>query len=868
MTEVSTEVVETPTEKEETEAPCEVEETETLTEELDALEENEISPYMMDSVPFLDVDQLHEEGINGQGIKVGVLDTGIDYNHPDLTAVYKGFRAENGDATHQDMNSVKGWDFVDNDADPMETTYTDWQESGQPEHASNGSSYYTSHGTHVSGTIAGQQNSQNDNAILGVAPEVDLYVYRVLGPYGSGATSGIVAAIEKSVTDGMDVINMSLGSSSLNDPFNPLVDAVNNATLAGVIPVISSGNSGPEAGTIGSPGTAQLPITVGASTVDFDYATYDLSVGEQTINASVMAIDLGSSINNLSGEFEMVYCGLGSEEEFEEKDLTGKVAVIDRGVHTFVSKIENAKNAGASLVIMINNVEGSLPYLGELVGVHTLALSLDEGNLLKEHLDEKIKLTPAESITEKGDKLTDFSSVGPVKTTSEIRPDVVAPGSQVFSTVPEYINHPTEGDNYEIAYQRMSGTSMAAPHVTGIVALILQANPEYTPSDVKAALMNTAEIITPTEGEAYSVHQIGAGRVNPYAAVYEEVSFTANYTSVAGANYAEIDNTTSMLSFGKVYNTSEGLINETIPVKVTNNSDSTKTYNVVVNYTNTDRALSAKDNGVNVKVVNQITVPAHGNQTFDAIIEIPSNATYGNYEGYIYFTEVGNEANDYQMPFSATFSKEGIVALDYPEMSGGFAKGLTAFNTSSLLNKHANTYFTGVDIAFSLTVSEPISTVSTYVKDQDGTIIGSGGSQDGSWIPENEAAMITDMVPGGRVYKIVDGQVSHEQIPLKQGVYDLEVVIKTTTGKEFKESLPMAIINDTNTDKVTFNLNGQPVSEGIIEVKDSLYSSENWYDGLAHEAIWVRANVYNGIVNQLKEKGSIKRKRFGLFKTI
>lgn len=116
---------------------------------------------MADSVPYLGIDNLHEEGITGKGIKVGVLDTGIDYNHPDLTGAYKGYRAHAGEDPKQvDPTTVKGWDFVDNDADPMETTYKDWEDSGYKEQGVLAEDYYTSHGTHVSGTIAGQ--AKND----------------------------------------------------------------------------------------------------------------------------------------------------------------------------------------------------------------------------------------------------------------------------------------------------------------------------------------------------------------------------------------------------------------------------------------------------------------------------------------------------------------------------------------------------------------------------------------------------------------------------------------------------------------------------------------------------------------------------------
>lgn len=120
-------------------------------------------------------------------------------------------------STTIDRTTVKGWDFVDNDADPMETTYQDWLNSGSPNYGEQ--TYYTYHGTHVAGTIAAQGENPVDNPALGVAPDVDLYGYRVLGPYGQGYSSSIIGGIDKAVQDGMDVINLSLGVA-LNDQIN------------------------------------------------------------------------------------------------------------------------------------------------------------------------------------------------------------------------------------------------------------------------------------------------------------------------------------------------------------------------------------------------------------------------------------------------------------------------------------------------------------------------------------------------------------------------------------------------------------------------------------------------------------------------
>ncbi|APO47039.1 hypothetical protein BS614_25305 [Paenibacillus xylanexedens] len=224
-------------------------------------------------MPYLGIDKLHEEGITGKGIKVGVLDTGIDYNHPDLTGAYKGYRAHAGEDPKQvDPTTVKGWDFVDNDADPMETTYKDWENSGYKEQGVLAEAYYTSHGTHVSGTIAGQAKNDVGYAVKGVAPDVDLYVYRVLGPGGSGEMSGIIAGIDKAIEDELDVINLSLGAAT-NDPLDPSSIALNNAMLQGVVSMVAAGNDGPNEGTLGTPGASALAITIGASDVPLTIPT-------------------------------------------------------------------------------------------------------------------------------------------------------------------------------------------------------------------------------------------------------------------------------------------------------------------------------------------------------------------------------------------------------------------------------------------------------------------------------------------------------------------------------------------------------------------------------------------------------------------
>jgi subtilisin family serine protease len=301
---------------------------------------------MADERSFLKVDQLHQEGYTGKGVKVAVLDTGIDYNHPDLKDAYKG-----------------GYDFVNNDNDPMETTYADWINAGKPGNVAN---YVTEHGTHVAGTIAGQGKNSSENATKGIAPDAQIYAYRVLGPGGSGATEGIIAAIDQAVADGMDVMNLSLGAN-INDPMIAESIAINNAVLSGVTAVVAAGNAGNKMYTLGSPGTASLALTVGASSVPITTLGAKGSIDNVSADLLLMAKGNTDNILTLKGQTNTIVDG-GLGDNYTGKDIKGKIVLISRGVYTMDSKIAYAKAQGAAAVLMYNDnvAEGHIPaYFGE-----------------------------------------------------------------------------------------------------------------------------------------------------------------------------------------------------------------------------------------------------------------------------------------------------------------------------------------------------------------------------------------------------------------------------------------------------------------------------------------------------------------------
>lgn len=568
------------------------------------VESTNSSTINQDSLEQIGVNKLHKEGITGKGIKVGVIETGIDYNHPDLKDVFVG-----------------GYDFVNKDSDPMETTYDDWKKSGMKEfNPLTKASYYSSHGTHVSGIIAGTGKNSSDFAIEGVAPQVQLYGYKVLGPYGQGFGQDIMAGIDQAVKDKMDVINLSLGGD-VSDPLNPMSVAINNATLAGTVCVVAAGNAGAMY-TIGNPASSALGITVGASSSPVTVETSNgvVNSANQTVNLNdmrLMALDFGTDLNSLKGQnLEIVYVQKGKFNDLLGKNVKDKVVLIERGDNTLNEKITNAKAFGAKAVIMFNNIpnETYIPYYFgySFDWIPTFNILNEQGTKLVDMLKNgpvAVSFNQFGQMQMEGDQLADFSSRGPGRKYYDIKPEVTAPGVGVFSSVPAYMNGYGHREDYGHAYARYSGTSMASPHVAGAAALILQSHPEYTPEDVKLALMNTADELK----KSYSVFEVGAGRIDPYEAVHSTVKVGVNdeIATVENGQKVLIPATEGDLSYGAVTE-NEKAYKDKKSIEITNKSDIEKTFDVKFKF-NTVASISqdAEKNGVSFDIPSEINVKAN-----------------------------------------------------------------------------------------------------------------------------------------------------------------------------------------------------------------------------------------------------------------
>ncbi|RCX20700.1 minor extracellular serine protease Vpr [Fontibacillus phaseoli] len=583
------------------------------------------------SVPFIGSDAFWDAGVKGSGIHVGVIDTGAANDHPDLEgAIPDGYW---------------GYDFVNDDEEPYETTKEDFLKAralnpNTPEVSAAGKPYWTSHGSHVSGIVAGRGAGADGKAgIEGVAPEAQIFAYKVLGPYGSGSTEDVIAGIERAVADGMDVVNLSLGSETNNERSADSV-AINNAVQAGVIAVVSSGNSGPNAETVTDPGSAELAITVGASKPPLN--TPILKVSGLSDEFFMETFDKSEGIENLTESYGLVDVGLGKKSAYDGKDLTGKIAFIKRGEISFVEKAENAIQSGAIAALIYNNFPEALESgtLGNAnVTIPIYAISGAYGERVKAELAANPSLSVSFGSTIEEDIMAGFSSRGPALPSGAIKPDISAPGISILSSVPEY----------EGWYKAQNGTSMAAPHIAGAAALLKQKYPDLSQYELKALLMNNTVKLNDRTGNRYTHMDQGAGRV-ALEKVLEAKAVAMTEESTVFVDNGELETYyTGSLSFGQV-NYGTNAERKVIVKDIVGESSS---YSVEARWYGDAPIEAVPSDGI-------ISVPAGGEQDLTVTLEVPNNTDKSYYEGELILTETAS-GHVIQMPISVHVGEYDVI---------------------------------------------------------------------------------------------------------------------------------------------------------------------------------------------------------------
>ncbi|MBN9658542.1 MAG: S8 family serine peptidase [Acidobacteria bacterium] len=491
------------------------------------------------------------ESTAGAGMKIGIIDTGIELTHPafqDSSLVVPD--------SYPRADTVFNLSYTNNKV-IVARSYVDLLQYRDVDYSP---SDHVGHGTALA-TIAAGVRSQGPLAkIQGVAPKAFLGVYKIFGTpgYNDYATDdAIIKAFDDAVADGMDVISLSVG-----DDFAPRladdldVAAVERATQAGVIVVVAAGNNGPGVNTIGSPATAPSAIAVGAITNDRTFASsvevaslgsyvaYNgyTPAGSTPVTANIV------DVSTLDGN------GLGCSA-FQPGSLTGKIALIQRGDCTFELKINNAQSAGAvgALVYMRDTAPDPI-YMS--VGAATLpsqAVSYGDGTTIKQGLSAQSDLSSTMhfdigSVPVTPSRITDFSAVGP-SVDGSIKPEIVAVGSN-FYTGTQTLDY--YGDMYDASgYILVDGTSFSTPFVAGTAALIKSLHPGLTVDQYRSMIINNGATASGMTGGTATVQQAGGGLVDASAAVNTTVTaYPATLALGSGGSEAQLARTLTLTNIG------------------------------------------------------------------------------------------------------------------------------------------------------------------------------------------------------------------------------------------------------------------------------------------------------------------------------
>lgn len=672
----------------------------------------------------------NETGFTGEGMLIAILDTGVDMDHqifskapanPALTQDdVKGllsqydFQAE-GFVKGLSVSSVyKSAKF------PFQFDYGDKDTDGAPGTKS-------SHGTHVASTAAGCTGINAD--VQGVAPDAQIANMNVFNSSGSASYADILSALEDCMLLGVDVANLSLGSDAgYIDYENPdeftesLLNVFKRAGESGMSLAVAAGNaysaaygdafgnkalaSNPDYGLISEPSTYGESMSVAAVSNSKVKSPY-ITVGGRDFayqDSGTISTDENAKIfRDLAKKGELEYAvvpGYGTEDDYEGIDVSGKVALVQRGGGMYYEQKERSAYAhGAIAMLVYNNVPGMLYMSITDWKMPCAFISQEAGEYLKAQENKVLTVGAADKLVASPTYgMADFSSWG-ATTELTLKPEITAPGAGIYAAVP--------GN----AYESMDGTSMASPHAAGAMAIVQQALKARGMTDatqrkhmVDTLLMSTASIIYDSNGQPYSPRKQGAGLIN-----INDAAKTEGYLTVDGMIRPKLELGDDPAEKGvytmtfKVHNTGKDTLYYDIqPIVLT---DGTATYTNSDNeafLTSSETAVALSHTFTTNCKDNRVAVPAGGEQEVTVTVTLTNakeelkNFENGAYvEGFVTLKQVAADggkleaAIDLGIPYLAFYgdwTKAPIIdSTDYWETLDG---------TESKAQAYMNTAFT------------------------------------------------------------------------------------------------------------------------------------------------------------------------------
>lgn len=582
---------------------------------------------LSETVPYIGATAVQNAGFNGTGVRVAVLDTGIDYTHKFFGGLgtVAAYTAAYGTTTSDPKNTttdgffptakvIGGFDFIGErwpnaalapDPDPI-----DCGPSAIVAPCAGG------HGTHVADIIAGNDGGSHK----GVAPGALLYAVKVCSAVsiscsGVALLEGMEFALDPNgdgdISDAVDVINMSLGAS-YGQIQDDLTEAASDTAQLGVVVVAAAGNEADRPYIVSSPSIAPEAISVAQTQVPSaakflmriispagiagDYPATFQPWSTPLTSVIQAPVQYGNGANgNLNG------CAA-----FPAGSLTGKIGLVNRGVCAFSDKIRNIANAGG-LAGIIGLVAPGDPFEGAFGGGAAITIP---GFMVSQAIANTVKSQLAGGVVAKFDpnnkiplvmSMASTSARGPSYSFNSIKPDIGAPGASVSAEAGTGAGQTAFG-----------GTSGATPMISGSAALLIQANPAATPLEIKARLMNTAETniqIDPVNqpGVLAPITRIGSG----------EVRVNRAYESTGAA--WDADDLAPSLSFGYEALTGSKTFNKR--VEVHNYGNSSRQYSIATTFR---YAADEASGAININTPSSVTVPAHGSATFKVQLKTDS----------------------------------------------------------------------------------------------------------------------------------------------------------------------------------------------------------------------------------------------------
>ena len=454
----------------------------------------------------------------GEGVVVGVIDTGINHDHPSFADVGgDGYDHTNPRGQFYGLcDPLTGTPFCNDKLIGV------WDFTGTSPEDDN------QHGSHTASTAAGNILDAQiiaptltlSRELSGVAPHANLITYKACIAVGCVSTS-LVAAIDQATADGVDVINYSIGGGPSHPWGDADSDAFLGATDAGIFVATSAGNDGPGPETVGSPANAPWVTSVGASTHHraFVNALVDMSGGATTAPADIQ----GKSFTSGYGPAPIVHAADSGDGQcmnaFPPGTWDGEIVVCDRGTIPRVTKCDNVAAGGAGGCVLANTAAEGESTVADPHSIPAVHIGYSDAEVLEAWVRDggsghtaTIAGTTADENAAYGDVIAGFSSRGanaPVP--GVIKPDVAAPGVDILAAINTV--DPTAPPEYGV----LSGTSMASPHTAGAAALLRALHPDWSPAEVKSALMTTAfeDSVRKEDGTTPAdPFDMGAGRVD------------------------------------------------------------------------------------------------------------------------------------------------------------------------------------------------------------------------------------------------------------------------------------------------------------------------------------------------------------------